>query len=190
MSSHAAARCRRSRGISTHLVQVAQLAALVSLAAIASADAGSEPQPGAEPAAGSLVVTVTGLPPDGVLYAELHAVPDGVRSRRGRRPARWETPVDRRRAPVSGPEAELQFDALAAGRYAVRVFVDQNANERLDANARGIPEEPFGFSNDAIARLGPPRIEAAAFSHTDAGSRISLRVRGAGSAPEPPTDDR
>jgi uncharacterized protein (DUF2141 family) len=128
-------------------------------------------------------VTVVDIPAGGVLYAELHDVPAPARDVRGRRTVRWGEARERRREEVSAGERELRFDALPAGRYAVRAFLDRNGNETLDMNARGIPQEPFAFSNDASARLGPPRIDAAAFTHGEGETHIALRMR---SASDPP----
>ena len=55
-------------------------------------------------------------------------------------------------------------DALPAGEYAIRVMHDENDNGKLDANFVGIPKEPYGFSNNARGRMGPPKWEAARFS--------------------------
>jgi uncharacterized protein (DUF2141 family) len=54
------------------------------------------------------------------------------------------------------------FRDLPAGRYAVSVFHDENANGKLDMNLVGFPTELFGFSNDALGFGGPPTFEKAA----------------------------
>ncbi len=46
---------------------------------------------------------------------------------------------------------------LPAGQYAIRIMHDVNGNDELDANFIGIPTEPWGFSNNAKGRFGPPR---------------------------------
>jgi uncharacterized protein (DUF2141 family) len=45
------------------------------------------------------------------------------------------------------------------GKYAVSVFHDENSNEILDSNLFKIPTEPYGFSNNARGRFGPPDFE-------------------------------
>jgi len=55
-------------------------------------------------------------------------------------------------------------DALPAGEYAIRVMHDENDNGKLDANFVGIPNEPYGFSNNTLGRMGPPKWEAVRFS--------------------------
>lgn len=54
------------------------------------------------------------------------------------------------------------FAGLAAGRYAVAVYQDENRNGRLDKNFLGIPTELYGFSKDARGSLGAPSFDAAA----------------------------
>ena len=62
---------------------------------------------------------------------------------------------------VSGNEAKVVFENLKPGDYAVSVFHDENENEKLDSGFMGIPNEPYGFSNDAMGTFGPPSFEKA-----------------------------
>lgn len=55
------------------------------------------------------------------------------------------------------------FDNLPAGDYAFSIFHDINDNGELDTNFLGIPREPWGFSNNARGRFGPPGFGAAKF---------------------------
>lgn len=68
---------------------------------------------------------------------------------------------------VTGTMVTLLFDNLPAGDYAFSIFQDVNDNEELDTNMFGIPREPWGFSNNARGRFGPPDFEAAKFSVND-----------------------
>ena len=43
------------------------------------------------------------------------------------------------------------------------MFVDENDNGKLDANAIGMPIEPYAFSNDASGSFGPPSFAQAKF---------------------------
>lgn len=45
---------------------------------------------------------------------------------------------------------------IPAGVYAVSLFHDENNNKKLDKNMVGIPNEPYGFGNNARGRFGPP----------------------------------
>ena len=51
---------------------------------------------------------------------------------------------------------KVVFENLKPGDYAVSVIHDVNENKELDTGFMGIPQEPYGFSNDARGRFGPP----------------------------------
>ena len=75
---------------------------------------------------------------------------------------------------ISQGHASCEFPAIAAGKYAVSVFHDENSNGKLDTKFMGIPREGVGASNGAKGHLGPPKFEAAAFSFT--GGRLELKI--------------
>ena len=64
-------------------------------------------------------------------------------------------------------EAEVDVTTITVeipeGRYAVSVYHDLNGNEEMDYNAIRMPKEPWGVSNDAPARFGPPKWDRMAF---------------------------
>ncbi len=62
--------------------------------------------------------------------------------------------------PATGSITVL-FDGLPAGRYAVRMFQDLNANGKIDF-AGQMPTEPFGFSNLTVL-TAPPTFDQASF---------------------------
>ena len=57
---------------------------------------------------------------------------------------------------------EVTFTDLPAGRYAFAFYHDENSNAEFDKTFLGLPNEGFGFSNDAPLRLGPPSFADAA----------------------------
>lgn len=73
-------------------------------------------------------------------------------------------PVRAARQPLQEGPVSLQLAGLPDGDYAVSLFIDRNANGKLDSNAMGMPTEPYAFSNDAIGNFGPPSFEKAKFS--------------------------
>jgi uncharacterized protein (DUF2141 family) len=73
-------------------------------------------------------------------------------------------PVAAARLAAEGTEVTARFDDLPSGSYGVKLFQDLDANGAMNTNMFGIPTEPYGFSNDAPVRFGPPAWEAAAFS--------------------------
>ncbi len=60
-------------------------------------------------------------------------------------------------------KAVLQFTGLPEGDYAATAFLDENANQKLDANLFGLPTEPYGFSRNARNPVGPPPFADASF---------------------------
>ncbi len=75
---------------------------------------------------------------------------------------------------VKGTEVRYRHDDLKPGNYAVRVFHDLNDNDELDKNFIGIPKEPYGVSNNAKERFGPPKYEKARFYYD--GTPMSLSI--------------
>lgn len=73
-------------------------------------------------------------------------------------------------------QAELRFEGLPSGTYAVSLFHDENANGRLDT-VLGIPREGFGFSRNPPIRFGPPRFSAARFALTSGDSVERVRLK-------------
>ncbi len=67
------------------------------------------------------------------------------------------------RESVHGETVSLTLTVPNPGRYGIRLFHDVDGNGELNANIMGIPTEPFGFSNNAPPRFGPPSFKAAAF---------------------------
>ncbi|GIV36875.1 MAG: hypothetical protein KatS3mg032_1254 [Cyclobacteriaceae bacterium] len=64
---------------------------------------------------------------------------------------------------VEGPTLNIVFYNLPEGQYAFSLYHDVNNNGKLDTGLLGIPSEPWGFSNNARGRFGPPHFNAASF---------------------------
>jgi len=62
------------------------------------------------------------------------------------------------------------------GTYAVTLFHDENANNKLDT-MMGIPREGFGFSRDAVIRFGPPRYDKVAINISPGIARLRVRLQ-------------
>ena len=69
-----------------------------------------------------------------------------------------------------------ELPGLPAGRYAVAVFHDENANNEFDTNFIGLPVEGYGFSNDAAVFLGPPDYEDAVVEITPEGETLVVKL--------------
>ncbi len=61
-----------------------------------------------------------------------------------------------RTVPVTAETEKVVFDALPTGRYAVKVFHDEDRDGKLDTGMFGIPSEPYGFSNNASDPFSAP----------------------------------
>jgi len=71
--------------------------------------------------------------------------------------------------------ATVHFADLPAGKYAVAMMHDENNNLEMDYNMLGIPQEGFGFSNNAKGKFGPPSFEKAAVLIN--ASRKNIRIK-------------
>lgn len=60
-------------------------------------------------------------------------------------------------------KAEVNFTELSAGQYAVRLYHDENNNQKLDSNLLGIPRERYGYSNNVRGWMGEPSFERQLF---------------------------
>ncbi len=80
-------------------------------------------------------------------------------------------------AAAKSPSLTLIFENVPPGRYALSAFHDRNGNGKLDRGAFGIPQEPFGFSRDARALMGPPSFDDAAFDVPVDGVAIVVHLK-------------
>jgi uncharacterized protein (DUF2141 family) len=78
--------------------------------------------------------------------------------------------------PITNKKVVVVFDSLVYGEYAVRVFHDENKNEKIDTNFLGIPTEDYGYSNDASDWFGPPSWEKAKFTFNKPQMTIEIEV--------------
>jgi len=65
----------------------------------------------------------------------------------------------------------------ASGTYAVLVHHDEDGDRKMARNMIGLPQEGFGFSNDAPASLGPPKFDDAKFTVDGGMRKLAIRMR-------------
>lgn len=65
--------------------------------------------------------------------------------------------------PIREGMAIWEIDSLPFGEYAIKLFHDEDGDDKLDRNFIGLPKEQYGFSNNAKGRFGPPKYEKAKF---------------------------
>lgn len=73
-------------------------------------------------------------------------------------------------------KVSVVFENLPDGEYALSAVHDLNTNGQLDSNAIGIPNEPYGFSNDAAGRFGPPSFDDAKISVDQNKKAITIKL--------------
>lgn len=106
--------------------------------------------------AADLTVTFTGLEPKGVVNFVLVNSAEAYGDKAA--------PVAVDRIDVTSGSVTRTFTGLAPGRYAIKAFHDVNSDGKMGTNPFGIPTEPYGFSNNARASMGPPRWDEAGFA--------------------------
>jgi len=117
-----------------------------------------------------LTLRVTGIErPSGALAIAIFDGPDGYED--------FAAPVARAFVPATGDSVSWSAMLPAEGHYAAVVYHDVNGNGSLDRGRFGIPEEPYGFSNNARAPFGPPRFDAASFAAGSEPFSISIELR-------------
>ena len=85
------------------------------------------------------------------------------------------------------PETVIRIDDLAPGVYAVKMMQDINRNGKFDTTWIGLPEEPYGFSNDARPALSEPPFARTRFRVAKGDNAITIHLSDTDSiAPAPP----
>lgn len=69
-------------------------------------------------------------------------------------------------AEIVEKKSTITIKDLSYGKYTFKYFHDENANEELDTHL-GIPQEGYGFSNNAASTFGPPRFEDMIFEFNE-----------------------
>ncbi len=120
---------------------------------------------------GLLCIKIQGLPSDrGMVRVAIYHSRESYVARRG----------SFRKAvlPIAERSCEWVLDGLPYGEYAVMFYQDANGNARLDRSRLGLPLEPFGFSNNARPRLGPPPYERVKFDVTSDLTTLLITTQG------------
>lgn len=77
---------------------------------------------------------------------------------------------------VPATQRQLRFTGFAPGDYAITLFHDENANQKLDTML-GIPREGFGFSRNPVVRFGAPRYKDVNIGIGAGFTRLRLRLQ-------------
>jgi uncharacterized protein (DUF2141 family) len=66
-------------------------------------------------------------------------------------------------APIRSGVARCVIHAPGPGTYAFAYLHDEDEDGHMDTDALGLPQEGYGFGNDAHGTLGPPSFESASY---------------------------
>ncbi|MEW7987341.1 MAG: DUF2141 domain-containing protein [Candidatus Thiodiazotropha endolucinida] len=83
--------------------------------------------------------------------------------------------IQLRHGAVKG-HVRLSLEVPANKMIALKVYHDENANNKLDTGLFARPLEGYGFSNNATTRFGIPNFDKAAFSVEDQPSTKQLSI--------------
>ena len=124
----------------------------------------------APPAATSVEVRFTGIqvPTGSVMFV----VFDSEAAYNGKA-----APVRALVAPVKDGAAAQTITGLKPGRYAIKAFHDVDGDGKMGANPFGTPIEPFAFSNNAKANMGPAVWADAAFDITPGANVQTITIQ-------------
>ena len=78
---------------------------------------------------------------------------------------------------ATGGPVTVVFDNLPPGTYAVGAFHDENANDHLDTNILGLPEEGYALSNGIHPVASKPTFQQAAFTVGTEDKPVTLNIR-------------
>ncbi len=78
---------------------------------------------------------------------------------------------------TSETEVALHVDDLPPGDYAIRVFHDEDGDNKLNRRFYGPPKEPYGFSGEKTDRMMPKSFDYAKF-HFDKPMQMTITLRG------------
>lgn len=79
---------------------------------------------------------------------------------------------------ANGDVVRITVSDLSEGRYAIKAFHDVNESGSMDFNWVGMPKEPYGFSNNAMGTMGPPKFDQAAFPVKKGNNTTRFKMRG------------
>lgn len=78
---------------------------------------------------------------------------------------------------ITGKKVSYTFENVPYGEYALKIFHDENNNDKFDTNFFGVPKEPYGFSNNVRGKFGPPSYDDAKFELKEKEINLSVEVK-------------
>lgn len=71
----------------------------------------------------------------------------------------------------------LKLENIPYGEYAIAAHHDQKNSGKMKRNLFGVPTEPYGFSNGAIAKWGDPEFSQAAFDLQSPQLELTIQIK-------------
>jgi len=106
----------------------------------------------------------------GLLTADLYPnKQDGFLSGRGR--------LKQVKYAAKAPVTQFCIQAPEAGNFAIAVYHDRNANGVFDRTGLGLPNEPWGISNNPKVRFSAPPVGKALFDVTQDGAKLEINLK-------------
>jgi len=78
---------------------------------------------------------------------------------------------------AKAPFTKFCIKAPEIGDFAVAVYHDRNANGHFDKTGLGLPNEPWGISNNPRVRFAPPPVEKALFGVDTDGAAVAIDLK-------------
>ena len=126
--------------------------------------------PAVSDSTGNLIVNISGFPSsDGFAMVALHSSEESYKG--GETSA-----IAKTKTRVVDQKVQVVFTNLPYGGYGVSLYHDENANEKMDKNAMGIPKEAYGFSNNAKGFFGKPSDKDVVFQLNSAEKQITIKL--------------
>ena len=83
--------------------------------------------------------------------------------------------TERVEGPIKNGVGTCEFKGLPAGTYAIASFHDEAETGKMKYNFLGLPQEAYGFSNDAKrSGMTPPSFSACSFSYSGGTTDITM----------------
>ncbi len=77
---------------------------------------------------------------------------------------------------IFGKKARCVFSNIPYGEYAIKLFHDEDGDDRIDTNFLGMPTEEYGFSNNAKGLFGLPSYDKAKFVVSSDTVRVEINL--------------
>jgi uncharacterized protein (DUF2141 family) len=84
--------------------------------------------------------------------------------------------VTRAKGTIFNNESTIIFSDLKPGKYAFRYFHDEDLSGIMETGALGIPEEGYGFSNNAYGMFGPKHFSEWLFELKD-DKKVAVKIK-------------